>query len=88
VSGYLYVGDNLRDAMTQNPHLRLLVCSGRYDLATPYFAADYTISHMTLAPEIRKNITTTYYNAGHMLYHVRSDLEKIYRDVTAFVEKK
>ncbi len=42
-NGYLYVGNNLRDAMTQNPHLKLLVCSGRFDLATPYFATDYQI---------------------------------------------
>ena len=87
-SGYLYVGDNLRDAMTHNPHLRLLVCSGQYDLATPFMATDYTLSHMTLAPEIRKNITQAYYPAGHMVYHVRDALEKLYKDVTGFVEQK
>jgi carboxypeptidase C (cathepsin A) len=86
--GYLYVGDDLRDAMTRNPKLRLLVCSGRYDLATPYFAADYTLSHMTLAPEIRKNITHIYYPGGHMLYHVRQGGEKLYKDVTSFIEAK
>ena len=47
-NGYLYVGDDLRDAMTHNPHMRLLVCSGRFDLATPYFATDYTLNHLTL----------------------------------------
>jgi carboxypeptidase C (cathepsin A) len=86
--GYLYVGDDLRDAMTHNPQLRLLVCSGRFDLATPYFATDYTLNHMTLAPEIRKNITQTYYPGGHMLYHVREGMAKLYQDVTGFVEKK
>jgi carboxypeptidase C (cathepsin A) len=85
-SGYLYVGDDLRDAMTHNPRMRLLVCSGRFDLATPYFATDYTINHLTLAPEIRKNITEAYYPGGHMLYHVREGMAKLYKDVTGFVE--
>ncbi len=84
--GYLYVGDDLRNAMTRNPHLRLLVCSGRFDLATPYFATDYTLSHMTLTPEIRKNITQAYFPGGHMLYHVLEGREKLYKDVTGFIE--
>jgi carboxypeptidase C (cathepsin A) len=87
-NGYLYVGDELRDAMTHNPRMRLLVCSGRFDLATPYFATDYTLNHLTLAPEIRKNITTSYYAGGHMMYHVREGMAKLYKDVTGFVEGK
>jgi len=87
-NGYLYVGDDLRDAMTHNPHMRLLVCSGRFDLATPYFATDYTLNHLTLSPEIRKNISQTYYPGGHMLYHVREGAEKLYKDVTGFMETK
>jgi carboxypeptidase C (cathepsin A) len=84
--GFLYVGDDLRDAMVHNPSLRVLVCSGRFDLATPYFATDYSLSHLTLAPEIRKNITTSYYPAGHMLYHVREGLQRLYGDATAFIK--
>jgi carboxypeptidase C (cathepsin A) len=86
--GFLYVGDDLRDAMTTNPNLRLLVCSGRYDLATPYFATDYTLTHLTLAPDIRKNITHSFFPGGHMLYHVRDAQAKLYQDVTKFVEPK
>ncbi len=71
--------------MTKNPRLKLLVCSGHFDLATPYFATDYQIAHMTLAPAIRKNITQTYYPAGHMLYHVQESLEKLHRDVITFI---
>ncbi len=84
-SGFLYVGDNLRDAMTHNPHLKLLVCSGRFDLATPFFATDYTLDHMTMAPEIRKNITQAYYPGGHMIYHVQEGLEKLSKDVSGFI---
>ncbi|HVS72461.1 MAG TPA: peptidase S10, partial [Phycisphaerae bacterium] len=85
VSGYLYVGDNLRDAMTQNPHLRLMVCQGRFDLATPYFATDYTVNHLGLAPALRKNITQKYYPGGHMVYHVRAGLEQLSKDAQAFI---
>jgi carboxypeptidase C (cathepsin A) len=87
-NGYLYVGDNLRNAMTHNPALRLLVCSGRFDLATPYFATDYQIAHLHLAAGLQKNIRTEYYPAGHMLYHVRPALEKLYKDATAFIANK
>jgi carboxypeptidase C (cathepsin A) len=83
--GFLYVGDSLRDAMIHNPHLRLLVCSGHFDLATPYFATDYQIAHLGLSPEIRKNITQTYFPAGHMVYHVREGLAQLYTDVTGFI---
>ena len=86
-NGYLYVGDDLRDAMTRNPHMRLLVCSGHYDLATPYFATDYTLNHMTMPPEIRKNISQAYFPGGHMIYHVREGLQKLFKEQTEFIEK-
>ena len=72
--------------MTHNPHLKLLVCAGRFDLATPYYAAEYQISHMGLSVEGQKNVTIAYYPAGHMIYHVTPALEKLYGDVTGFVE--
>lgn len=72
--------------MTQNPHLKLLVCSGRFDLATPYFATDYQISHLALAASVRKNITQKYYPGGHMIYHVEAGLEKLCKDVEAFIQ--
>jgi len=61
------------------------VCQGRYDLATPFFATDYTLSHMEMAPEIRKNVTQRYYLGGHMMYHVKESREQLYRDVTEFI---
>ena len=84
-NGYLYVGDNLRDAMTHNPHMRLMVCSGHFDLATPYFATDYQIDHMGLSPELRKNIAQKYYPGGHMIYHVKQGLEQLSADAKAFI---
>ena len=85
-SGYLYVGDNLRNAMTRNPNLKLLIAAGWYDLATPYFGVDYTANHLGLAKDLRKNITQTYYAGGHMVYHERTAAEQLERDVARMIE--
>lgn len=81
---YPSVSDRLRSAMTKNPHLRVLVASGYYDLATPYFAADYTIRQLGLARELQGNIRTRYYDAGHMMYTHKPSREKLTRDVVEF----
>lgn len=65
---YLDVGQSLRDAITQNPYLKVFVANGRYDLATPYLATRYTFNHMALAPDLRTNVSMGYYDAGHMMY--------------------
>ena len=84
--GWLYVGDNLKSAIVKNPTLKVLVCSGYFDLATPFFATDYTISHLDMPAELRKNIKQTYYEGGHMMYHYSKSLEKLNGDVKAFME--
>ena len=65
---FLNVAPNLRSAMLRNPELRVLVCNGYYDLATPFAASDYTFSHLNLDPLVAKNVSMTYYPAGHMMY--------------------
>lgn len=75
----------LRSAMSRNPHMRLFVASGYYDLATPYFATKYTLSHLGLDPELQRNISTAEYEAGHMMYIHRQSLEKLKQDVSEFI---
>lgn len=65
---YAEVGETLRSAMTQNPFLRVHVASGYFDLATPYFATEYTLAHLGLTPEQRGRLSVSYYEAGHMMY--------------------
>jgi carboxypeptidase C (cathepsin A) len=84
-TGYLYVADTLRDTMLKNPQLKLLVGAGRLDLATPYFSADYTIAHLGLPPALRKNVTHTYYPAGHMMYHDAASRRQLHDDVAGFI---
>lgn len=83
---YVDVADTLRKAMAQNPHLRVHVASGYYDLATPYFATDYTLSHLGLPPELYANISLSTYAAGHMMYIHEPSLEHLNHALAAFVQ--
>ena len=65
---YVDVAETLRGAMTQNPYLKVFVANGYYDLATPFAATRYTFARMQLDPELRKNVSMDYYEAGHMMY--------------------
>lgn len=85
---YLNVAETLRQAMSKNPYLKVWVLAGYYDLATPFFAAEYTFNHMMLRPEQKKNVRWTYYQAGHMMYihkeslvQMKKDFDKFYDDV-------
>lgn len=76
--------EHLRKALAKNPHMRAFVGLGYYDLATPYFAAQYTMNHMNIRPALHANITYADYEAGHMMYIHRESLEKLARDVEVF----
>jgi carboxypeptidase C (cathepsin A) len=82
---YLNVAETLRQAMTQNPYMKLFVANGYYDLATPYFATAYTFSHLDLDPVLQGNITMTYYEAGHMMYIHPPSLVQIKQDLVSFI---
>jgi carboxypeptidase C (cathepsin A) len=75
----------LRSAMTQQGALKVLVICGYYDVATPFNGIEHTFSHMSLEPAIRKNVTFTYYEAGHMMYVEKKSREKLHKDVAAFI---
>ncbi len=82
---YLNVSETLRKAMTVNPHLKVLVANGYYDLATPYLATERTFNHLGLDPSLQGNVSMRFYEAGHMMYiHVPS-LAAQKADLAAFV---
>ncbi|HTV48732.1 MAG TPA: peptidase S10 [Phycisphaerae bacterium] len=83
--GYLYVTDNLQNAMVRNPYLKVMVCSGYFDLATPFFATIYTFNHLDLPDNLRKNIQEIFFDGGHMLYHPESMRAKLAENVRAFI---
>ena len=84
-AGFTDTGDALRDAFAKNPHMRLFVGSGYFDLATPYFATEYTLDHLGLPPALSARITRRYYQAGHMMYIDVDELAALRRDVAAFI---
>jgi carboxypeptidase C (cathepsin A) len=76
----------LRSAFAKNPFMKLFVAYGYYDMATPYFAAEYTIDHLNLDPALKANIKTAYYEAGHMMYIDVKSLAKLKQDAAAFIQ--
>jgi len=84
---YLNVSESLRSAIHKNPSMKVLICNGYYDLATPYFATKYTIDHMFLDTTLKPNIEMTFYEAGHMMYIHKPSLVKMYDDVKRFYGK-
>lgn len=86
VKGYPDTATALREAMVKDPYLKVMVLEGYYDLATPYYAADYVINHLDLPSNFRKNISVGTYDSGHMAYVNEQALAKMKQDVTRFMD--
>jgi len=84
---FLNTAETLRSAIHKNPRLRVLICNGYYDLATPYFATEYTVDHFFLNEDLRNNVTMTYYHGGHMMYTIKAELIKFTEDARRFYEE-
>ena len=80
------VEGDLIQALLANPHLRVEVENGLYDMATPFFATEYTMEHLGLPEKLQKNIRLQYYDAGHMMYLRDEDLAKLKANVAAFID--
>lgn len=80
---------DLSAAMRRNANLKVMVSGGYYDLATPFFGAEFDISHLYLAPTLRENVRFRFYESGHMTFvdekiivQMKQDLREFYRDAT------
>src|SRR2546427_199092 len=81
-----YVGSDLAQALITNPYLRVEIENGYYDLATPFFATEYSVSHLDgLSPALRDNIKLKYYDAGHMMYLYEPALTELKQNVARFI---
>jgi len=83
--GHPDTSEALRAALAKNPYMKVFVANGFFDLATPFFATEYTLSHMGLDPELRSQFVTKYYEAGHMMYIKDECLGQLSHDVRTFV---
>ena len=80
----LNVSNDLANAMKQNPRLKVMVNGGYYDLATPYFAAEYEDKHLPIPAALAKNIEYVWYESGHMVYINDDSLKQLHDRVAAF----
>ncbi|KFZ37212.1 carboxypeptidase [Shewanella mangrovi] len=79
-------GVDLSYAMIQSPKMKVLVQQGYFDMATPFFTTKYMLDHLKIPAELRANIHTEYYMAGHMMYVHPASMAKFKQDLAAFIE--
>jgi carboxypeptidase C (cathepsin A) len=87
MAGYPQTATNLQSAMAKNKYLKVLVMEGMYDLATPFYASDYTFQHLRLNADYRKSLTFAYFKGGHMVYNDASALKEMKRALDAWYQE-
>lgn len=80
------VSNDLATAMKTNPKLKVLVNGGYYDLATPFFSAQYEDKHLPIPEKLASNIQYDWYESGHMVYVKDSCLKQLHDNVAAFIK--
>ena len=81
-----HTGENLRQAMAQNPYLHLLVQSGYYDGACDYFNAKYNLWQMDPSGKLKDRIFWKGYRSGHMMYIRKEDLSAANDQLRDFIK--
>jgi carboxypeptidase C (cathepsin A) len=61
-------GENLRQAMAQNPYLHVMTQSGYFDGATTYFNAKYNMWQLDPSGRMKNRLSFKGYESGHMMY--------------------
>ena len=79
------VAPDLAEAMKTNPRLKVMVNGGYYDLATPFFAAQYEDKHLPIPQSLARNIEYDWYESGHMVYVRDECVKQLHDRVAAFI---
>jgi carboxypeptidase C (cathepsin A) len=80
-------GENLRQAMAQNPYMHLMVQSGYYDGACDYFNSKYNLWQMDPSGKLKERISWKGYRSGHMMYLRQEDLISANEDIRKFLKE-
>lgn len=81
------VGEELRQAMAQNPFLHVMVQSGYYDGATDYFTGKYVLWQLDPSGRMRDRMRFEGYESGHMMYLRAPDLATSNQHIRDFIER-
>jgi carboxypeptidase C (cathepsin A) len=76
---------DLAQAMIYNPRLKVLLNSGYFDLATPFFEGMYEMYHLPIPATLQKNITIDHYYSGHMVYINPVEHKNLHDNVAKFI---
>ena len=80
------VAVDLAQAMKRDPDLQVLVQSGYYDLATPYYGTIWIMNHLEIPPDLRSHIHMEFYDSGHMIYVHAAALKKLHDTTADFIK--
>jgi carboxypeptidase C (cathepsin A) len=82
--GYVSGFESLKNGVTLNPHFKVMVAHGLFDLVTPYFGSVYLVNQMRLDGAVRPNVEIKTYEGGHMMYIHQAARESLFHDAAAF----
>ena len=77
---------DLVEALITNPRLQVQTENGLFDLATPFFATEFTMDHLELPPSTRSHIESKYYDSGHMIYLNNQELPKLRENIAGLID--
>src|SRR5436305_723482 len=78
-NSFTCTSDDLSRALRRNPHLRVLVANGHYDLGTPYSATEWSLAQLDVPASVLSRVEQHYYGAGHLMYARDVDLRELKR---------
>jgi carboxypeptidase C (cathepsin A) len=79
-------GENLRQAMAQNPYLHVMVQAGYYDGATDYYNSKYNLWQMDTSGKLRDRMSWKGYRSGHMMYLRSEDIITSNEHIREFIK--
>ncbi|MFD2035346.1 S10 family peptidase [Belliella marina] len=79
-------GEQLANAMRQNPYLHVMTQSGYFDGGTDYFNAKYNLWQMDQGGKLKDRLSFKAYRSGHMMYLRAEDLKTSNDDIREFIK--
>jgi len=78
--------DDLRYAMGLNPHMKVRITHGLFDLITPYFSSERICRHLKLSAAAKQQLSLKHYHGGHMFYSWEASRQEFYQDMQQFFD--